>query len=209
MSDPEVRPTVRECGALLGAFTDAELALRLLAPRLADEAELEGADVAMGAAGSGAAEGGAAGGEAGVARLGGGGGAGDSAQRAAVLELLACIIRCVGVRVGVYERVRVLAHRSGCPRLWVECGLSAAAAPPHAAPPSALRPVPLSVARGLATPWTRTCRACCGCSARRRCWVRRTRGCAGATGWPGATGCSRQHAPRLPAGRRSPSHAVQ
>ncbi|GFR41385.1 hypothetical protein Agub_g2068, partial [Astrephomene gubernaculifera] len=38
ISDPEVRPVIRDCCSLLGAFTDPEVALQLLATRGSDEA---------------------------------------------------------------------------------------------------------------------------------------------------------------------------
>ncbi|KXZ56414.1 hypothetical protein GPECTOR_1g369 [Gonium pectorale] len=38
ITDPEVRLHIRDCCAIVGAFTDPELALQLLQPRLADEA---------------------------------------------------------------------------------------------------------------------------------------------------------------------------
>ncbi|GLC35967.1 hypothetical protein PLESTB_000524400 [Pleodorina starrii] len=61
ISDPEVRPLIRDCCSVIGAFTDPELALQLMRPRVADEA----------------------------AELG---------QRAAALEVLACVIRGAGPR---------------------------------------------------------------------------------------------------------------
>ncbi|GIL99070.1 hypothetical protein Vretimale_4331 [Volvox reticuliferus] len=61
ISDPEVRPLIRDCCAIIGAFTDPELALQLLQPRVSDEAS-------------------------------------DLSQRAAALEVLACIVRGAGPR---------------------------------------------------------------------------------------------------------------
>ncbi|GIL43408.1 hypothetical protein Vafri_1181 [Volvox africanus] len=61
ISDPEVRPLIRDCCAIIGAFTDPELALQLLQPRVTDEAA-------------------------------------DLTQRAAALEVLACVVRGAGPR---------------------------------------------------------------------------------------------------------------
>ncbi|GLI68794.1 hypothetical protein VaNZ11_013291 [Volvox africanus] len=61
ISDPEVRPLIRDCCAIIGAFTDPELALQLLQPRVTDEVA-------------------------------------DLTQRAAALEVLACVIRGAGPR---------------------------------------------------------------------------------------------------------------
>lgn len=58
ITDPEVRPAIRDCCAIVGAFTDPELALQLLGPRVGDEAA-------------------------------------DVGQRAAALEVLACVVRYV------------------------------------------------------------------------------------------------------------------
>ncbi|KAG2440366.1 hypothetical protein HXX76_004471 [Chlamydomonas incerta] len=78
ISDPEVRLAVRDCAAIIGAFTDFEVALQLLGPRIAD-------DAASGAAAAGA----------------GGGGGGDLGTRAAALEALACVVRGAGPRRAV------------------------------------------------------------------------------------------------------------
>ncbi|KAG2455132.1 hypothetical protein HYH02_000951 [Chlamydomonas schloesseri] len=86
ISDPEVRPAVRDSAAIVGAFTDFEVALQLLGPRISDDAT-----AAAGAAGAG---GGAGGG-------GGGSGGGDMGTRAAALEALACVIRGAGPRRAV------------------------------------------------------------------------------------------------------------
>ncbi|KAG2499196.1 hypothetical protein HYH03_002777 [Edaphochlamys debaryana] len=61
ITDPEVRTPIRDSGAILGAFTDPQVALQLLGPRVTDDAA-------------------------------------DLGQRAAALELLACVIRGAGPR---------------------------------------------------------------------------------------------------------------
>ncbi|PNH12703.1 HEAT repeat-containing protein 2, partial [Tetrabaena socialis] len=61
IGDPEVRAVVRDCCSVIGAFTDPELSLQLLQPRVTDEG-------------------------------------GDLAQRAAALEVLACVVRGAGPR---------------------------------------------------------------------------------------------------------------